>query len=234
MKRRLVQVLGAVAVVMVVVALLSGCASAGLLGEYRFRGGALSGRMRTPPEPRVFADYSIRLDRDDPVGSVLSVGTSIAKAAGVRAAQQRLTRALEAVDVPEEIRWSALEECARALGCEAVRRADDSDFLLSLDIREYGIDASSGNASAEFRVDLVATLADSADGREIWRTRVREQLPISPAVFGLGGSMGNVVSAATLAELSEAEIGQGLMKLARSVAYRVADRLVRDLRRARG
>lgn len=229
MKRDLFRVLGAAAAV----ALVSGCASVGLLGEYRFRGGALSGLMRTPPEPRVFADYSIRLDRDDPVSSVLSVGTSIAKAAGVRAAQQRLTRALAAVDVPEEIRWSTMEECAQVLGCEAVRRVEDSDFLLSLEIREYGIDASSGNASAEFCVDLVATLVDGIDGSEIWRTRVREEMPISPSVFGLGGSVGNIVSAATLADLSEEEIGRGLMKLARSVAYRVADRLVRDLRRAR-
>ena len=231
MKRHLFRVLGAAAVV---VALASACASTGMLGEYRFRGEALSGHMRTPPEPKVFADYPIRLDRDDPVGSVLSVGTSIAKAAGVRAAQQRLARALEAVDVPEEIRASVLEECAQVLGCEAVRRVDDSEFILSLEIREYGIDASSAKASAEFRVDLTATLVDGVDGREIWRTRVREEMPISPSVFGLGGSVGNIVSAATLADLSEEQIGRGLMKLARSVAYRVADRLARDLRRARG
>jgi hypothetical protein len=229
MRRR---VLGLVAVALGLVVLV-GCAGNGALAEHRFRGRTLAGSMRAAPEPRVFADYSVRLDRRDPVGSVLGVATSIAKAGSVQKAQARLERALEAVDVPEEIRASAAEECAKVLGCDTVERAGGADYVLSMEIREYGIDATSSGGSTEFRVDLGVVLFGGEDERTIWKARVREETAITPEVFGLGGSVGNVLSAAALAELSEEEIGRGLMKLARSVAYRVADRLERDLTRAR-
>jgi hypothetical protein len=186
-----------------------------------------------PPEPTVYADYAFNVDRSDPVGSVLRVGTTIAKAAEVRRAQERMERALAAVDVPEEIRRSSLEQCANVLGCDVADGSADSEFVLDLEIREYGIDAGSWNAAARFRVNLIAVLRDDFDGREIWRARLQESAAITPAVFGLGGAVGNIVSAVTLSELSEEDIGRGLMRLAQSVASRAADRLERDLRRSR-
>jgi hypothetical protein len=230
MRRRTTRLIGSI---LAAALALSGCASTGALGEYRFRGASLASHMRSPPEPRVFADYPIRIDRGDPVGSVISVGSSIAKAAGVRAAEEHLQRALAAVDIPEEVRLSTLEECADVLDCDAIERGRSADFVLELEIREYGIDATSWNAQAELRVDILAVLTDGAEGRDIWRARVSEQAPLTPALFGLGSSVGNIVTAATLADLSEDEIGRGLMRLVRRVATRVADRLARDFGRSR-
>jgi hypothetical protein len=213
--------------------LAMGCATTGSLGEYHFLGRALACHMRTPPEPQVFASYDARIDFSDPVGSVLRVGTSLVKAAGARQAAERMQRALDAVDVPEEIRRSTLEEFADVLGCDAQAWAEDADYLLELEIQEYGIEARSWSSEAQFRIDLRVTLRDGYEGREIWSTRVHESAAITPAIFGLPGAAGNVMSAITLSELSEEDIGRGLMRLAEGVAVRVGDRLSRALRYAR-
>jgi hypothetical protein len=228
MRRSGVRILGAAAIL----AFIAGCSSVDYLAEYEFRDRSLGSRMLAPPEPQVFADFDARIDRSDPIGTVIRVGTSIAKAAQVHETRERLKLVLDAVNVPEEIRRTSLDQFVDVLGCEPEERSGRADVILELDIREYGISAKSWTAAAEFRVSLLAVLRDGRDRREIWRARVEEKEPITPSVFGLGGAVGNVMSAVALSELSDEEIGRGMMRLGQRVAYRAADRLSEDLRKA--
>ena len=219
--------------VLTLAVLATGCASRNVLAEYQFRGRTLGARMRTPPEPRVMADISLRVDSRDPVGTVFRLGTGIAKAAQVAAAQERMEKALQAVDLPGEVRRTALEECAYVLAADPVGRASEADYLLDLEIREYGIEAKSWNSQALFTMELSVELRDAVDGGLIWRAHLSERSPIAPSLFSVGGAVGNMVTAVSLSELSEEDIGRGLMKLAARVATRSADLLERDLSRAR-
>ena len=214
------------------VALLSGCVSTDLLSEYRFEDRTLGARLLTPPSPRVSANYDMHVDRNDPVGSVLRVGTGLAVAVQVQQTQEKLTRVLQAVSVPEEIRREALDRVAEVLGCDQGDDGARSDYLLVLEIEEYGIQARNWNAEAEFHVDMRISLRDREDGTEIWRRHVSESAPVSQAFPWGGGAVRNVLTVLALSELTDEEIGRGMMVLAQRVADKAAQRLEHDLERA--
>ena len=58
--------------------------------------------------------------------------------------------------------------------------------------------------------------------------------PASPAVFGLGQIIGNMVTATALSNMTPDELAAGFRELARETARVVARLLERDLARARG
>ena len=78
----------------------TGCVSFPKLGLRRFAGTALAAELRTPPIPDLDVAYNLRLVGDDPIDSVLSISTSVARATHAEKAEERMRKTLELVNVP--------------------------------------------------------------------------------------------------------------------------------------
>jgi hypothetical protein len=201
------------------------CVSTGRLGEFNLQGRRMAAVMKAPPRAEVFADSAIWINPHDVMGTVLRAGSAIAKQVEAQEVRDLMRDAVAQAQIPEQIRRRILEKGAQILKCEPVRELEQSEVFFDLEIRRYGVDAGSPFANVEFVIDIKARLRDTRTGDGIWRASISEREPVSPSVFGLGDIVGNVVSAAVLAELSEEEIVTGLKLLADDAADRVSIRL---------
>ena len=212
---------------------LVGCSSVNHLRDYKFRDQTVAADMLTPPRPEVFTGSDVWIDANDPISSILRVGTTIAKEVEAAEAQERMDRALEQVDVPERIRERTLQRCAKVLKSNPIDESDQAEFLLDMEIRNYGIDAKSWTAGTYFKIDVLVQIIDNRTNALVWKRKIKERQPISAEIFGLGRAAENVISAVALSNLSEDEIATGFRHLADYTADRIAARLQKDLAKAR-
>jgi hypothetical protein len=98
-----------------------------------------------------------------------------------------------------------------------------ADYILDIDIRNYGIEAYCSGLS--FEISLGLELVDRSRGEVIWRRSVHEEEPLTPELFGLGRALGNVVTTVVLSEVTEEQMADGFARL----ADRAAERAVRTL-----
>ena len=215
------------------IAATAGCGSSNLLREYEFEDRDAAALMAFPPAPEVSTHTFMGLDAKDPIRSAIRIGTTIVKEVEAHRAEARLDSAMVGVDVPERIRVRTLERCSQYLRYRPVEDTKDAEFLFDMRIRQYGIDASSWGASVHFKMDIEVQLLDSRGGVRIWKTRVKEGIPVTEGIFGLGGSTGDVVTAVVLAKLSVEELTRGFEHLADFTADRVARKLQEDFAKAR-
>lgn len=211
----------------------SACAS-NRLHEFTYADRTLAVVSEIPRRPEVLSGplFLGRLT-GDPVRDVLSVGTQVAREVEAHAVRERLDEAAERVDVGYVLEDRTLERAARFLGADPVERDGREDYLLELVVREYGIDAEAWESTAYFYIEAEAALLDAASGTEIWRAEIEEDEPIGPRIWGPGHGIRNVVTAATLADLSVDEIVTALESLADYAAGEITARLSDDLREAR-
>jgi len=209
-----------------------GCGTTNHLREYSFRDRTMVADMLTPPRPQVFTDSYSWFDQDDPVGSVLRVGTTIVKEVEASKTQARMDSALQKVDVPERIKSRALQRCAKILKYRPINDTDKAEFILDMEIRNYGIDAKSWSAGTYFKIDMLVKIIDNESRALIWKRKIKEKQPISPEIFGLGNAAENVISAVALSRLSVDEIATGFQHLADYTADRIAVRLQKDFVKA--
>ncbi len=219
-------------VVAVGAVLLTQCGSSNKLHNYQFNERTIATQMLTPPAPIVFSDSFIWIDKDDPIGSVLRIGTTIAKEIEASKVRARLDSAMQQVDIPLLVEDMVAEKGAKVLRCQNIAEPKKADFLLDIDIKKYGIEAESWFATTRFRMEIEVTLVDNAATARIWKKKVKENLKIAPTIFGLGQSINNVVTAAALANLSVDEIAAGLRSLAETAADRIVKKLQQDLYKA--
>jgi len=219
--------------VIILLLTLTMCGSSNRLREYEFRGQTAAAMMAVPPLPEVFTDSFIGIDRGDPIGSVLRIGTTIAKSVEVHNTQARLDSAMEQVDVPDRITNRILRRCSRYLDYRPVLDTEDADFLFVIDIQKYGVDAKSWNASVYFRIDVKVQLIDNRRSVEVWKKRVKEKQPVSREMFGLGDATGDIITAVALSRLTVDDMVTGFEHLADYTADRVIERLHDDFVEAR-
>jgi len=212
---------------------LAGCATTNRLADYNFRGATLSTEMLTPPLPRMDVDYTVTLDTHNAVLSGLSVLTTLAKAGQAEKATSAMRDALRYVDVPEIIRQETGRSAAAALRAVSIDSPFAPDFLLELDIQEWGIDANSPGASASLHMRLTARLSHDASGELLWARTISVDQTATPAMFGLGQIVGNMVTATALAEMTASDLAAGFTELAREAARKIVRQLERDLNAAR-
>ncbi len=187
-----------------------------------------------PRRPEVLSSpYFLGGPTGDPVRDIVRVGARIVREAGAIAVQERLDAASELIDVGEVLEGDALERTARYLGADPVAEQRDADYLLEIIVVEYGIDAEAWDAAAQFYIEADATLLDEGTGTEIWRAEIEARDPIGPAVFGGPSAVRDIVTAATIADLSVQEIVDMLESLADFSARVITDQLRDDLRDAR-
>ena len=216
---------------------LSSCAHTPVhypLADYSFLDATLAADMILPPEPTINVFYHVTFDPDDPLRTALSIGTSVLKAAEVEQAQERMRQALETVDVPELLRDQALAGCSAALGTRNAGSVQEADYRLVLDIHEYGISARGYGSGVAMTMEVTAGLYSNLDRKLIWRRNVSLDVPATVQLFGVGHVVGNLVTAAMLADLSTEELAAGFRNLATEAARSLAHRLERDLDAAYG
>lgn len=218
-------------IIVLSVVLAAGCVSYPELATRPFVDRGIAAELRLTPLPQIDVSYDIRFDPDNPVGTVLSIGTNIAKAGHAEKAEERMLKALRGMDVPEIIRRETLAGVAFILRSNPVESSKNADYLLDIDIREYGMSAGSAGG-VSFEVDVEIDLLDLSAGDAVWHDRTYINEPVSPELFGVNDIVGNVVSVGVLAELSESDIVRGFESLGREAARRITRELESDLRMA--
>ena len=220
-------------------ALLAGCMTVNHLDRYDFEGSRLAVEMRTPPEPQLRINYDITLDSHNALYSALSVMTNLAKANQAVQVRETMRDALMEVDVPQIVRSQSLSACAASLGAVQAPSRPDSDYVLSIRIDEWGIEARSAFSPVSLHMKLLATLYPTAAGRSrseddlAWRREVTVDQPADPEMFGIGQIIGNMVTATVLSNMTEDDLVRGFRELGSLTARRVAMILERDLDQAR-
>lgn len=209
--------------------LLASCTTVNHLERYKFDGATLAADMRLPPEPKLDVHYHVYINSHNPIGTALSIGTNFAKASSAGEAEQKMQQALKAVDVPVIILKETFFGCATALDAKLVDSKRDADFLLDLEINEYGVDANSPGGGVRMQISITARIYDNHRNELAWRRRINRSESANPDMFGLGGTIGNVMTASALANLSEAQLEKGFRSLAEQTARTVARRLEDDL-----
>ncbi|MBN1686735.1 MAG: hypothetical protein JW852_08780, partial [Spirochaetales bacterium] len=175
------------------------CATVNHLGEYRFGGTRLAGTMRTPPEPEIDGDYNVTVDMKNPVLTFASVATNLAKANQLEKAEVKMYAALQQVDVPRVIFQETYDRCAVSLASEKVASVSDSDYIFDLEIRSYGLEASSYSTAVRIKIETTARVYATAGRRLIWERRADISDPLSPEVFGLHDVIDTVITTAAIA-----------------------------------
>jgi hypothetical protein len=217
----------------VLAAALAGCATTNRLDRFDFKGATLAADMPIPPAPRMKVRYEVSLDRRDLVYSAFSVVTNVAKATQAEKARETMDEALASVDVPGIVLQESFDACATALGAEPQDNADAADYLLVLSIHDWGIDASSPISVVSLRIRVTASLYAARGSELVWRRDISVHDAASPAMFGLGPVVGNLVTATALSQLSVDELADGFTALGRNTARSVARQLEEDLVSAR-
>jgi hypothetical protein len=217
-------------------ATLTGCASAGRLGEYDFRDRPVAVVTVAPPRPDVFTDDDFWLGGGSLLEVAVRVASDIARDVQAERARARLDSAVAVVNVPERMGARVLEQGARELRGRAVGDVQEADFEIELRVKRYGIEADSWDDQANFTIDADVLILDGEDRSQIWKAGVNEREAVSSGTLGraLPDAVGGVVTAGQLASLSVAEMARALEALADYCADRMIQKLRSGLEKARG
>ena len=210
----------------------TGCVTINRLDKYELEGRSAAAIILSPPSAEVSSNFSFWVDPADPFGSALRIGTGIIGEAEARKAQKRMDKALKQVDFVEIVRLGILDGGAEIIRCRTTDRTKQADLLFDIEIREYGIQSQYGGG-LDFHINVQVGLLDTEESAIVWRRRINESSPISPSVFGLGESVGNVMTAVALSELSKDGMARGFERLAEDAANLVVSRLHKDFLKAR-
>jgi hypothetical protein len=202
------------------------------LSEYSFSGKSLGLVYVAAPAPALYTGgYGVRAS-DDPVTNVVRAGAGVVKEVEARRASARLDSASARVNVADAISRRTIERAGRYLGLQPTSSPDAADFLLEVQMRSLGIDASRESA-AYLYTNAEAVLLDRRTGREIWSARVHGTDRLTPAVRGAGQVPGAIIAAGTLSTVSVGDFQQALDQLASLSSAVIADELRAALRAAR-
>lgn len=212
--------------------LAAGCSSNKLV-EYDLRDSNIAARTFMPPRANVFTNFDLSFDPHNIAGAAIKIGTTIARESQAAKARARLDSAMTMVNVPAIIEEEVLLQAAEMLNFRPVNEVEAADFVFNVDMQKYGIDAQSWDGGTFFVIDAKVELIDAKLQRRVWKGHVDAHEPLSPGIFGLGGSIGNVLDAMALSELSVEEMAIGMEHLANFSAGLVAEKLYRDYVKSR-
>ena len=212
--------------------LTSGCGGGHHLGDYDFPGRSIAVVHYAPASPELYTGGR-GVSSDNAIIAVIEAGSAVAVELESRRARSRLDSAAMNVDVAERMADRALDRAARYLGTRPVATEAEADYLLEVDVEQYGIDAS-GSGAATLFVEGEAVLLDARSGREIWSREVSAWDRLTPSVTGAGGgATETILTAAALTRITVEEFQRVLEQLADYAADVMTDELREDLRDAR-
>ena len=111
---------------------------------------------------------------------------------------------------------------------EPVASEDEADYILDLEIHDYGIGADSWTTTVFFEISATVTLTDQNTKKSIWQEEVHDLVTVSKAILQAGMPQDKTQTPALLAEKSYEEIDDLLTALAKYGA----DQLTLPLREA--
>jgi hypothetical protein len=200
------------AAALVVFAAMAACGGHNHLERYTFTNRALAVVYYAPPAPELRTGlYDVR-DIHSPLSAVLHAGTGIAKEVEGGKARARLDSASTHVDVTSRMSQRTLERMSRYLGTHPVSTADSADYLLEVNMRDFGIDAR-GQSTAYLYMDAEAVLIDSHTGHEIWNLNVHGYDRLTPFVRGTERVPTGIITAGVLHTVSVEDFQRVLEQL---------------------
>ncbi len=212
---------------------LASCTTVNRLGDFDLQGRTMAAEMRLPPEPKMDVNYQVKIDFSNPIGTALNVGSNIAKAANANRVDSLMRDALQVVDVPGMVRDESYSTSLTVLGAQEEEDPLAADYLLDFDIHKWGIHAGSWTSAVSLRMKLTAILYSNAEKTIVWRRDIEVERDATPEMFGLDSTIGNFVTTAALASLSEEDLQNGFDQLARDTALTISRTLQNDLYDAR-
>lgn len=205
----------------------SGCASAGHLAEYDFRGRSVGVVMLNAPRPELLTNEVLEVDLANPLQAALKIGGDLVKEVEAARARPRLYEAAGTADVMGRMSERILYGVAGQLRAVPVRDLQEMEYEVEVMIKRYGIDADAWLEPAHFYVEAEVVLRETATGRRIWKGKVTEREAIAPQLLGLSSGHGgrrngaviadvtnDVLTAAALSSLSTEEMVHTLEALA--------------------
>jgi ABC-type uncharacterized transport system auxiliary subunit len=232
--KKIAQILRAGCIAFLAAAALAACTTVNKFDSYRVEGSTVAVSMMKPPQPSMDVNYNVTIDAHNPVLTAISVGTNIAKANEAAKVAPMMRDALSNVDVPGIVLKEAYTACLAALDAYGEENKFAADYLLSLDIEEYGIHAHSYSGEVTLSIDLTARLFHNASGELVWRRDFSMRKAASPVMFGFGNEVvGTIISAAALSNLSQEDLEDGFERLAEDAARSIARTLEDDIYNAR-
>lgn len=219
--------------IFILIFLLFSCSSSNKLKLYQFNNSTASASEPLAPPATVFTHSSLWIDEQDPLGSLVRIGTTIAKEVEAVKVRAKLDSALELVDIPMQIKEKTLIQCSRFMRYQPVENTADSDFLFTFHIKKYGIEAKNWSATAFFNLKVQVDLLDNKNEKRIWKKKVTVNQPITSRIFGIGESLGNVFTAVALSRLTVDQIANGLENLADFAADEISRKLRDDYMKSR-
>jgi hypothetical protein len=202
------------------------------LAEYSFADRSLGLVYVAPPAPALYTAGYGAPHTDDVVMAVVQAGASVVKEVEARRARSRLDSASSRVNVADLLAKRTIERAARYLGMRPAGASETADFVLEVQMRNFGIDAS-GASAAYLYTNAEAVLLDRRTGREIWSAKVHGSDRLTPVVRGPDKVPGAIITAGTLTTISVADFQQALDQLASLSSIVIADELRAALRDAR-
>jgi hypothetical protein len=212
---------------------VAACATTHHLSEYEFQDKTLAAVYDFPPFPEVLTGEFASEGPADPVRDLVRAGTQLVKEIHAEELRARLDTASSAAAMPDRLAGRALMRTSRYLGTHIEEQIEHSDFLLEVNVREYGIDAEAWDSVAHFFIDSEATLLDRASGREIWHANIRESRPVTRAAEAGDRRTRGVMTVAALAMLSVDDLTLTLQTLADYCADEITRHLRHDLEKVR-
>jgi len=208
------------------------CGGVNRLREYDLRDQSAVAIMAPAPRAQVFSETHDPAGEKDLLSTAINIGTTIAKGVEAHKAQERLDRAMEQVDIPEEIRMETFSRCTEYLYMQEATEAKTADFVYMMKIKEYGISAQSWDSNVDFKINMEIRLIDNSTHQEVWVKKFNETQPVTNEIFGIHESAHNIITAVALSELSEDEMITGFQNLAAFVSGRIAEKIHKDYLKA--
>ena len=211
---------------------LSACGGSHHLNQYTFSGKTLALAYVERPAPELLHG-SLDLDaQENAIQAVMRAGASVAKEVVARRARSRFDRASRRIDIDSLLAVRTLDRASRYLGARPTGSLDDADFVLELEVRSFGVDARSNNATYLFS-RTEAVLLDRRTGREIWNVDVRASDRLTPSFEGNQNVPSAIVTAATLHQVTVRDFVEALEQLTTLTSNVITNELREKLRDAR-
>jgi hypothetical protein len=198
--------------------LLAGCAPSHRLAEVELEHRSVAVMAAIPPSPRVVTGPWPFIGR--PRAAHGELGRRME--AG-RAAQARLDRAAERVDVAEILARRALTGSARALGFRPENDPEQADFVLDVRLLEFSFSAPSFDSAVRYFTESDIVLTRNDTGEVVWQHRLRERGIVDAAVFR--AEFGRRLTARQMTHLTTDELANGIAAVAEMTAARMAQSL---------
>ena len=139
----------------------------------------------------------------------------------------QLDSALAYVDFTERIAGRVLIETASHLGCRPVADPGVADYVLRVDLNQYGFQASR-RALTGFYVEAELRLIDTRTGERIWKETMQETVRAAAVLADLMPRLGKISRVKDLARLSVEEMVLVLEATADFTATRLTAALRHD------